>query len=192
MDFSKVIWKFYFKSSPNLSTQGLFKFFNGIIPDSPEVFVDVADYSHVYRGPLVLLAGHFADLSYDTSDGEFGIQYSLKRALPGEEGKTLLSSLSALAGYTERLLKSEWFAEMTSLDTHKLFFAINDRAQASNNQESLEKLTAPLTDFLKSVFGHSNFKISQLGGEKDRLAVQIQILEGFDLAGLISKETASS
>lgn len=53
-------------------------FFAGIVP------IDVADYSHVHRGPGVLLVGHHGDFGLGDVGGVFGLTYVDKR--PGEEG----------------------------------------------------------------------------------------------------------
>src|SRR5215510_11556472 len=47
-----------------------------------EQLVDVADYSHVHRGPHVALIGHGSDYYLDDSEGRPGLLYFRKRAAP--------------------------------------------------------------------------------------------------------------
>ena len=54
-----------------------------------EVLIDVADYSHVFEGPGIVLIGHSADYSLDVEKGRAGLRYLRKRApqLANEEAE---------------------------------------------------------------------------------------------------------
>src|SRR5882762_10312759 len=45
----------------------------------PELLIDVADYRHVPNGPGVMLIGHEANYSLDTTKGRLGLLYYRKQ-----------------------------------------------------------------------------------------------------------------
>src|SRR5690606_15524340 len=67
MNLQNIQWKLHLDESTVGNPHDWFKAFGTWIPDSPEVFVDVADYSHVQDGPVIFLSGHNECYSLDAT-----------------------------------------------------------------------------------------------------------------------------
>ena len=53
------------------------------------MLIDVIDYKHVPDGPGILLIADEADFAYDLGDGQIGLHYIRKRALPDDLSSAL-------------------------------------------------------------------------------------------------------
>ena len=140
MEFQKIAWKFFLKSGgESITTENLFKVFNGWIAHSPEIFVDPADYFHVHGGVKLVLAGHYVNFYWDDSAGQPGLMYS--RIKDFEEKKnhdrlkhSLKNALSRLLDF----LNAKEFSKV-SFESSRLLFSIRDKALARNDSASEQR-----------------------------------------------------
>lgn len=167
---SKIVWKIPFKENQKVDGTKVFKVFNEWIPNSPEVFVDVADYRHVEDGPLYILVGHFTDYSIDHSDRRLGFRYSRKRGLEGDSASNLKQSFSEML---QKFIQAENELGF-DFDMSEIHFSVNERSYASNNQEGFQIVEALLKDFFNKVYGESAFDMEQIGDSRQLLTVAIK------------------
>ena len=130
MNIQKIVWKINFREG-FLSTESLFKFFNTLIDNSPQVYVDIADYQHVPNGPKVLLAGVNADVVYSEDDNSRGLTYNQKEILEGSNQENLQSTFANLFSVYEKMAEFSGFSQPPEIDLNTILFIINE---AEENQ----------------------------------------------------------
>ena len=123
----------------------------------PELLIDVADYRHVPCGPTVALIGHEADYVLDNADNEYGLRYTRKASVEGDDPSRLQQALGSV-GHACQLLESE-FGESLSFSRTKLAIAVNDRAIAPNTPESFAALRSIVENWLRDKLRHSEFEL---------------------------------
>ena len=154
VNIQKICWKAYLTpSSPEVSTDTLFQVFNGWIPGSEDIFIDVADYVHCRGGVKVILAGHYAHYYWDETDMELGLMYSRLKPLEGDNREKIKVSLMSFLGRLEQFRQDPRLKEQVHFDPKRLQFALNDRALAPNNEATFEHLAPLLTSQLKELTG---------------------------------------
>src|SRR5215469_16766980 len=100
----------------------------------PEMLIDVADYRHVPNGPGVMLIGHEANYSLDTTKGRLGLLYSRKQA-GGDAQANLRQAYDAARAACGRLEQEPSFAGKLKFgDGYE--FSINDRLLAPNQENT--------------------------------------------------------
>ena len=155
------------------------------------VLVDVADYSHVPGGPGVCLIGHEGDYYLDASEGPLGLLYNSKRPANPESDAAVLRNAFRLALKACQLLQDDKSLKgALSFDVTKARVVINDRLQAPNTPETLDKYKADLESVGKEVFGGDVSLTAAADDPRDRFSVDIAGGDGNDLSALLSRVSA--
>lgn len=173
MDLEKINWKLFIKDASAARPEDFFKVFNTWIANSPEIFVDVADYQHVFNGPVTLLCGFHLDYVLDNTECRLGLLYNHKQPMSGSNAQRLRDSLAGLLTACQRLANDPQFNGMLKFDTGEIEFMINDRAIAPNTQATWEAVSPLLTELCGRVFGAGNFSLQQRVDPKKRFAVSV-------------------
>jgi len=187
MDLQYLNWKVYLDNPAEAEPDEWFKVFNGWIPDSPEIFIDVADYKHVQDGPVTVLVGHFLNLSLDHSGRRLGLLYDYKHPMAGDNEEKLKSSLLGLLRAAKRLEDEAGFGHKPKFKAGQLRFIVNSRAIAPNSAETLESVKPELVKVLARVFGEGAFSVEHLADPRQRFMVQITAKGNPALADLIQR-----
>ena len=115
------------------------------------MLIDVIDYKHVPDGPGVVLIADEADIAYDLTDGQTGLNYIRKRDLPADLNGALrlcfdraLSAACALEAEAPDDLAFDYSAA-------KISFL--DRLQYRNMPDTFEDVRGPVTTILSDIFG---------------------------------------
>lgn len=188
MNLQKIIWKIPITTPKIAEPDRFFKIFNTWIPDSPEIFVDVADYQHVTDGPLTVLVGHYVDYVLDLTDNELGLMYRRKRDLDGDNKAKINDTLhEALKGF-HRMEQEREFSGKLKFDTSLLEFIVNDRAAAPNNKKTWETLKPDMENVLNKVFGTGKYSLNYDPDDpRTRFRLTISAKEKQELSKLIAK-----
>lgn len=187
MNLQKINWKIFFKDSLQANPDDFFRIFNSWIPDSPEVFIDVADYRHVHDGPLTVLIGHFVDYALDETGRRRGLLYSCKKTLEGDGMSKLRTTLSSLLKAADRLVNDPLFDGKLNFSTNELEFTVNDRALAPNISETFTALSPHLNKIMKNLYGEGNYQLNHLKNPKKLFSVRITSNKSFSLPELLQK-----
>lgn len=187
MNLQKINWKLFFKDPTVAKPDDFFRVFNSWIPDSPEIFIDVADYQHVHDGPLTVLIGHFVDYALDETDRRRGFLYGCKKTLEGDEEERLRTTLSSLLKAADRLVSDSLFGGKLHFLTNELEFTVNDRALAPNTSETFTALSPQLNKVMKNLYGEGNYQLNHLKNPKRRFSVRITSTKTFSLPELLQK-----
>lgn len=153
MQWHKVHFKFPVADPKTADPQTFFKVFNDWIPDSPEIFVDVADYSHVTDGPLTVLVGNKVDCMLDNADGRAGFVYATKHDTPVGDEKGLLATLAKAVLFADRLVGDARFGGKLQINTGEIEIIVNDRALAPNTSQTFQNAQKDLEKVLEKIWG---------------------------------------
>lgn len=179
INLQKIQWKLFFKNPSAIKPDDFFRIFNTWIPNSEEVFVDVADYSHTHDGPVTLLVGHYLDYALDNTDLKLGFLYSHKQPLAGDNQEKLNSTFQRFLQACQRL--------KTEFKTDEIFFQINDRALAPSTPKIFAAIQGELTRFLDAILTPGSYTLEHQKEPKKRFGVLIKIKKNQGIAGLITK-----
>jgi hypothetical protein len=132
------------------------------------LLIDVHDYSHMHRGPGILLVAHEGNFSIDMSDGRPGLMYYRKTPSglsPVEHLTTILrSALEAC-----RLLEKD--ANMR-FDMDEIIVVANDRLNAPNAGHTFLKLQPAISTALQQTFEGTKFDLAHTSlNPKERFTV---------------------
>lgn len=133
MSVKKFIWSVAIKESCKVDPHALFSVFNKWIPESPEIFIDVADYQHVSEGPVILLVGHHVDYILENKQGRSFFVAKHKRQNESDQAALVLSSLKDFKNRLSSLKNEEPFKNL-ELNWNDLFFVVNDRSITNLDQ----------------------------------------------------------
>ncbi|MSU70130.1 MAG: hypothetical protein EXS39_05020 [Opitutaceae bacterium] len=147
------------------------------------LLVDVAELLHVPKGPGVIAVGHEADYALDHTGNIWGVLYRRKTPLAGSNGDRIAQSVREAA--RTGLLLQEAFAGALKFSRTTLELIVNDRALAPNTPETYAAALPEIETALKSLLGHSEFKITRHDQEpRQRFGVTVKAGKPFSLEKL--------
>lgn len=117
-----------------------------------DMLIDVTDYSHVPRGPGVLLIAHDAQLGVDASDGRWGLAYRRKRDEPGPVREKLFDALRQTLAAARLAQTTEPLAGQLPLTPRELWIRVHNRLLAPNTPATFEALAGELTSTLEALY----------------------------------------
>ena len=145
--------KFSLKQKPQSQPQDILPIFQRWIQEHTVagMLIDVIDYKHVPDGPGIVLIADEADFAYDLGDGEIGLHYIRKRALPDDlAGAMRLVFAQALDA--ARALEAEAPGDIV-FDYGSAKITFFDRMLYRNDAATLEGIRPGLTACLEGIFG---------------------------------------
>jgi len=147
--------------------------------------IDVADYSHVHRGPRVALIGHGVDHYLDEGEGRPGLLYFRKRAAPPPHERLQDAFRRCLTA--ARLLESDaGFDAPPRFGTGELLLRFVDRLQAPNTESGYEPLREVVEHFLAELY-RKPVKVVREGSEREMLTLRIEAEQAPTLDVLIER-----
>ena len=153
--------------------QTLIPVFHGWIQENKlpdELLIDVADYAHVPQGPGVVLIGHQSDYYLDVADDRPGLLYSRKRGFNGDF-QAGIDDAFRRALRACRLLEEERELGF-EFATDEIFFRVQDRLRAPNEDATYEAYEPALKQAAAALFGGSPL-LERVGGPREPFAVRI-------------------
>lgn len=174
MNLQKINWKLQFTHSKQIVPFEFFRTFSEWIPDSPEIFIDVADYQHVNDGPKIILVGHHVDYSLEENDGNFYFVGAQKKIQEGSNQEKLKNSFQSFVAAKKRLLQDSVLGQLSFNDS-VLSFIINDRALALANEASFNAIKKDLSTFADDVFGVGAYSLEPVYSAKGRFLVNFKL-----------------
>ncbi len=193
MDLHKVNVKFFLEKGADISLSAFVPVFHRWIQqDKLEgMLVDVAEYTHVFQGPGVLLVAQEANYSVDEAQGKRGMLYNQKR-VPAKSAEEHLKTAFRRALQAVSLLEKEpEFAGKLKFAMNHFHVSVNDRLAAPHNAEAHEELEKQLKPLLSSLYDGAKPLFLP---EKDPLKLtgfEVKMDKSADLAVLLGKLSAS-
>jgi len=116
-----------------------------------ELLIDVADYSHVPKGPGVALIGHQSDYFLDEGEGRPGLLFSRKRGFSGADDRACLRDALRRTLQACRLLEQDAGLELR-FRTDEVLVRIQDRLRAPNTAATFAEVEPLLRETLGELF----------------------------------------
>ena len=173
MNLQYINWKLHLNNPAEAEPDEFFKVFNGWIPDSSEIFIDVADYKHVQDGPVTLLVGHFVNYSLDHTGRRLGLLSDYKQPMEGGNEDKLRSTLIGLLRVAKRLEEETGFTHRPKFNVGDMHFIVNSRALAPNTAETFAAVKPDLIKVLEKAFGAGNFTLDHSIDPRQRFMVKV-------------------
>lgn len=187
MNLQFINWKVYLDNPAEAEPDEFFKVFSDWIPDSPEIFIDVADYQHVHDGPVTVLVGHFLNVSLDSTGRRLGLLYDYKQPMDGSNEDKLRSSLLGLLRMAKRLQEDAGFSRKPRFRAGDLALTVNSRALAPNTQETLAVVKPDLTKVLAKAFGSGDFSLDQAADPRQRFSLGVAAKQPQDIDAVLHR-----
>ena len=175
VDIQKIIWKAFIADPAAADPDIFFKVFNTWIPDSPEIFIDVADYSHTHDGPVTALVGHHEDYWLDAAEGRMGFLYNRRLPMDGSNEEKLTSSLRSFLFACRKIEQSPDFKGRMKIRTDEFLFMINDRALAPNTAETFAAVKPELHNLFSRLLGDVGFSMEHPSNPRRRFGAKITV-----------------
>lgn len=172
LDLQYINWKIFLENPAEAETEEWFKVLNEWIPDSPEVFLDVADYKHVSDGPVLVLVGHYLNLSLDGNGRRLGLLLDYKQPMDGTNPEKLKSTLLTLLKAAQRLQAEPGLHHKPRFKASELQLIVNSRAVAPNTPATLEAAKPDLVKVLSAAYGEGGFSLDHDADPRVRFSVQ--------------------
>jgi len=191
MHTHRVAVKLYLREGARLDPREAVAVFHGFIRDrrlEGEIPVDVADYSHMHRGPGVVLVCHAADLALDELDGRRGLLYRRKRdpIEAGFEGRLLQAARSALG--VARMLEREPALEgRARFSGRELVVRAYDRLLAPNTSATFADAKPVLDAVSRRLWPGAAVEIAHLADPAECFAVRLVSSEDAEVATLLAR-----
>jgi hypothetical protein len=174
MNAFRIQIKFYLETGQDVAPETWFRVFNTWIPETrDEVLVDVADYSHVHRGPVTLLVGHAANYSIDRTDGKTGLLYDRKQPSSGNFADRLRKAFVSALTACQKLEQDSILSGSAKFRTDEVLIALNDRLLAPNSEETHAAVRADLNRVLKKLFDGADIAIERDSNPRQRFTLKI-------------------
>jgi hypothetical protein len=187
MNLQYINWKLHLDNPAEAEPDEFFKVFSTWIPDSPEIFIDVADYKHVQDGPVTLLVGHYVNYSLDHTGRRLGLLSDYKQPMNGDNEDKLSSTLVATLKAAKRLQEDKTFTHSVRFNAADLLFIINSRALAPNTAATLEAVRPDLVKVLEKVYGAGGFTLEHLTDPRQRFMVKVTAKAQPSIDGMLSQ-----
>jgi len=189
MELKKVGVKFFLEKDGNVPLKDLIPVFHRWIQqDKLEgLLVDVAEYTHVYQGPGLLLIAHEANYSVDETDGKKGFLYLQKRVSAKNPQEHLRTAFQRVLKAMELLEKEPEAAGKLKFAANHLQIFVNDRMDAPPGAQAHEELEKELRPFLDSLYGGAKYLIIPEKDPQKRTGFEVKVDKPSQISELLSK-----
>ncbi len=186
MDAHQIHAKLPLAPGAALTAPALLPLFHAFIQEQAlanELLIDVADYSHVQDGPLLVLIAHESHYALDRSGGRLGLAYARKREVqPVPPAQRLVAAWRRL--FVAASLVSE--RAQVAFDTRELWLSVVDRLRAPNTPATWEMVQPEITEAAQQLYG-AGVKLTRQGDEREPLSVHLQAEPALSLQEILAR-----
>lgn len=188
MNLHRFGLKLFLEDSRSISlTEAIPIFHRWIQRDSLQgLWIDVADYSHVPRGPGILLVGHEANLSVDVGpDGRLGLLYLRKVGSGAGLADLVREGLDVLLTAVRLLERETEPGSGFRFRFDEILFFVNDRLQAPRGSGIGAILAETLRPVLEAAYaGGVDLTLEPEDDPRERVAIRVWPKPGVDARAL--------
>jgi len=166
------------ENSMSASNQNLIPVFHSWIQRQAiprHLLVDVHDYSHVPKGPGILLYGHEGSFSLDLGQDPAGLLYQRTQRSEGSFQDQLAETLRPLLQGCCLLESQKLPGDSLEFRTNEFRISIHDRLNAPNTEETYHRLRPLLSEFLEHTLDSDRFTFNHLSDPKELFAVDVRV-----------------
>lgn len=188
MDLQHVNVKLLLANPAEVHLDPLIPIFHNWIRDKvfEELLLDIADYQHVPDGPGVVLIGFDGDYSVDHTDHRLGVRYNRKTPLDGTNQDRLKQAAHAALIAAERLEADPRLDGKLRISGREIDIFFNDRLLAPNRDTTRKAFEPELKDFLKQLFGGSEYSVSYGSDPRRLFGVSVRASKAFQATDLLA------
>ncbi|MCH7804124.1 MAG: hypothetical protein IH937_08565 [Acidobacteria bacterium] len=150
------------------------------------LLIDIHDYSHVYRGPGILLVAHEGNFSMDRAEDRLGLFYCQKQPSKGSL-RNHIQTIFRTALQACRLLEEESELEGIRFKTDEVLVVANDRLFAPNTPETFQQLQPVFREFFEQLFDGNEFTLNHRTDPKERFSVTVHSPHSMDTQTLLER-----
>lgn len=189
MDLQKIGIKFLAEEGSTVKLVEFIPVFHRWIQNKSldDLLIDVADYSHVYAGPGVLLIAHEGNYSMDETGNCRGVAYYNKRELKCDLPERLVTVCRKALLACELLGKEKELKDRIKVSGNVMQVFANDRLSAPNSDETYELLEPVLKGFLNKLFPGSGYTLVRESDAKERFQVTVKANEAVAIDTLLNR-----
>ncbi len=189
MDLRKLNIKVFLEKGEELPLKLFIPVFHRWIQQDklPGMLVDVAEYTHVFQGPGVLLIAHEGNYSLDETDGKRGFLYNQKRPVGTTEEANLSTAFRRAFLACSLLEKETEFAGKLKFSPNRLRITLNDRLAAPHEDWSLEEMEAILKNFLDGFYGGAPYQLAPEMDSRKLTGFTVTVEGAFSIEGQLKK-----
>ena len=176
IDLQRIHLKLLAKAPPDFSVDPFLSIFARQRHDveSPEDWVDLADYAHMSKGVGILLVGRRANFSIDLGDPSPGFLYGGKTGLQGPVEQRILETFRRCVTLVEVLLAEPEYPVVLEPLWGSWQLVMNDRLSAPNTADTDAFLRTDIEAALDFLFGPSSYKAERESDPGRRYGVSIR------------------
>jgi len=137
------------------------------------LLIDIHDYSHVHKGPGILLVAHEGNFSMDLAEDRLGLFYYRKQPSKGSL-RDHIQTIFRTALEACRLLEQESELAGIQFKTDEVLVVANDRLFAPNTPETFQQLQPVLTELFEQFFEGNEFTVNHRTDPKERFSVTVE------------------
>ncbi|MEZ5446977.1 MAG: hypothetical protein R3F45_14545 [Gammaproteobacteria bacterium] len=140
-----------------------------------DLLIDVAEYTHMYRGPGVLVIAHEGNYGYDEAGGERGLVYYSKQNLPEPELAARMVTVACKGLQAcARFLGETGLARQVAFPCNRIQVFANDRLRAPNTDTAWAEFEPAVNTLAARLFPDQDRSVQRCNSDsRDRLAAII-------------------
>ena len=192
MELQRISVKFFAEDSTSVDIREFIPIFHSWIQKktiTDHLLIDVADYSHVFHGPGVVLVAHEANYSMDQTDDRLGLLYQRKQPIRGSFEQRLQSLISATLQACRHMEDDPRLKGKLKFKGNEFLLISNDRLLAPNTDESFEAIGRALADVIPGLYGSAEYTLTRDSDPKERLMVGVKAFSPIDVETLLRVES---
>lgn len=143
------------------------------------LLIDIHDYSHVHRGPGILLVAHEGSFSLDQGEDRPGLLYYRKQDLDGNREACIREIFRHTLLACSLLESDPVLGGRVRFHTREMLLLANDRLHTPNSAETFEQLRPVLTEALSTILGRGVFSLDRVEDPRERFSVRVRARRSF-------------
>jgi len=189
MDLRKINLKVFLEKGEEIPLESFIPVFHRWIQQDklPGMLVDVAEYTHVFQGPGVLLIAHEGNYSLDETDGKRGLLYNQKRPIEASAESYLTTAFHRAFLACSLLEKETDFSGKLKFSPTRLRITLNDRLAAPHEDWSLEEMEAVLKNFLDRFYAGAQYQMAPEMDSRKLTGFAVNVDGIFSIEDLLKK-----
>ena len=190
MELQRIGIKIYAEDSTAVEMEEFIPVFHRWIRERliPEhLLIDVADYSHLWQGPGIVLVSHEANFSLDQASGHLGLYYQRKEPITGSFPDRLITGLRNALKACQLLEEDPALKGRISFRGEEILIAANDRLLAPAVEETFTQLEQSITTAAASCYQGEEIALTRAEGLKERPGFTIKTNEPVTVKNLLER-----
>ena len=189
MNFQRLGVKLFVQEPSSLKIHDFVPVFHTWIQEQSvedHLLIDVHDYSHVHRGPGILLVAHEGNFSMDLGEDRLGLFYYRKQPLDGSPGRRFQTILKTTLQAC-RLLEDNRELAGIRFKSDELLIIGNDRLLAPNTGETFEQFKPVLSEVLTGLIDSNDLTLTHQQDPQERFAVVVKANQSPGIGKLLER-----